>query len=98
MITRTFADLVQDLRQRREVGDPPPVLLLGAGASVESGIGAMSDLFAFVQCKDFTEFCTYITPLNANERYRLLSRFLQTRQPEQVTPGYRTLAALAADA
>src|SRR5512144_2034934 len=98
MINRTLTDLVKDLRQRREVGDPPPVVLLGAGASVESGIGAMTDLFQFVEVPDFDHFCDYIMPLTASERYRLLSRFLQTRKPSEVTPGYRALASLCAEA
>src|SRR5512142_12377 len=98
MVNRTLDDLVKDLRQRREVGDPPPVVLLGAGASVESGIGAMTDLFQFVDVQDFDHFTEYITPLTAPERYRLLARFLQTRQPAEVTPGYRALAALCAEA
>lgn len=98
MVNRTLSDLVKDLKQRREVGDPPPVVLLGAGASVESGIGAMTDLFQFVDVPDFDRFTDYITPLTAPERYRLLARFLQTRQPADVTPGYRALAALCAEA
>lgn len=98
MLTRTFDELVRDLKQRLVVRDPPPVVLLGAGASIESGIGAMTDLFEYVQCANFDEFCTYITPLTFAERYRLLSQFLQSRQPAQVTPGYQALAALCADA
>lgn len=98
MVNRTFDELVRDLRQRREVADPPPVLLLGAGASVESGIGAMTDLFQFVNVATFDEFCAYINPLTADERYRLLARFLQSRKPADVTPGYRALAALCAEA
>ncbi|MDE3090903.1 MAG: SIR2 family protein [Chloroflexota bacterium] len=89
---------MRDLKQRRVVADPPPVVLLGAGASVESGIGAMTDLFQFVDCANFDEFCNYIAPLTASERYRLLSQFLQSRQPAQVTPGYQALAALCAEA
>jgi hypothetical protein len=43
MVERTFDELVRDLRQRRKLGERPPVLLLGAGASVDAGIGAMED-------------------------------------------------------
>lgn len=98
MLTRTFDELVRDLKQRLVVRDPAPVVLLGAGASVESGVGAMTDLFAYVNCANFDEFTVYITPLTFAERYRLLSQFLQSRQPAQVTPGYQALAALCADA
>ncbi len=97
MPERSFADLVRDLRQRREVGDRPPVLLLGAGASVEAGIGAMTDLFSFVDCADFAEFNTYIKNYTTAERFRLLARFLQSQQAAEVTPGYHALAALCAD-
>lgn len=99
MITRTFAELARDLRQRRAavVGDSPPVLMLGAGASVESGIGAMDDLFRFVDCKDFSEFTEYIKGFTPQERYRLLSGFLQSQAPSDVTPGYRALATLCAE-
>jgi len=98
MVTRTFSELVGDLKQRREVGDPPPAVLLGAGASVESGVGAMTDLFAFVRCANFEEFVRYIDPMTPPERYRLLARFLQSREPAEPTAGYRALAALCADA
>jgi hypothetical protein len=67
MVTRTFSELVRDLKQRREVGDQPPVVLLGAGASIESGIGAMTDLFVFVQCANFDEFVRYIDPMTPPE-------------------------------
>jgi pimeloyl-ACP methyl ester carboxylesterase len=40
---RTFNDLITDRRQRRAVGESPPVLLLGADASVELGIGARAE-------------------------------------------------------
>lgn len=98
MVTRTFYELVRDLQQRLVVADPPPVLLLGAGASVQSGIGAMTDLFQFVNRPTFEQFCDYINPLSAPERYRLLARFLQSRRPSEVTPGYQALATLAAEA
>jgi hypothetical protein len=47
MLSKTLNGLVLDIRQRRVVGDHPPVVLLGAGASVESGIGSMTELFDF---------------------------------------------------
>jgi hypothetical protein len=98
MVERSVAELARDLKQRREVADPPPVLLLGAGASVESGIGAMTELFDFVGCANFGEFTTYIKDFTVPERYRLLSRFLQTQRPAEPTPGYHALATLCADA
>jgi hypothetical protein len=97
MTKRTFEELARDLKQRREVGDPPVILLLGAGASVDAGIGAMMDLFQFVGVKDFDEFVAYIDPFTAAERYRLLARYLQRRQPSAPTPGYQALATLCAD-
>lgn len=96
MIQRTFAELVTDLRMRRTVGDKPPVLLLGAGASVDSGIGAMTELFQFFGCADFDAFCKYIETTSAAERYRYLAEFLQTRRPADVSPGYQALASLCA--
>jgi SIR2-like domain len=96
MIRRSFAELVTDLRMRRTVGDKPPVLLLGAGASIDAGIGAMPELFEFFGCTDFESFCKYIDTTTAAERYRYLADFLQTRRPAQVSPGYRALATLCA--
>jgi CheY-like chemotaxis protein len=96
MVPRTFAELVRDLRLRRTVGDKPPVLLLGAGASVDAGIGAMKDLFAFFGVPDFAAFVRYIAGTTAAERYRYLSEFLQTRKPDEVTSGYQALATLCA--
>ena len=80
MVPRTFAELVRDLRLRRTVGDKPPVLLLGAGASVDAGIGAMKDLFAFFGVPDFGAFVKYIAGTTAAERYRYLPEFLQISQ------------------
>jgi hypothetical protein len=98
MVEKTLDELVQDLRQRRRLGELPPVLLLGAGASVESGIGAMTDLFKLVRRDTFEQFCDYVRPLTPAERYRLLANFLQTQQPAEMTLGYRALAALCEEA
>jgi hypothetical protein len=98
MLSKTLNDLVLDIRQHRVVGDHPPVVLLGAGASVESGIGSMTELFDFAKCANFEEFCKYIAPLTLSERYRYLSDFLQTMEPAEVTPGYQALAALCTEA
>ena len=96
MIQRTLAELVTDLRMRRTVGDKPPVLLLGAGASVDAGIGAMTELFEFFGCADFEAFCKYIETTTSAERYRYLADFLQTRRPAEISPGYQALASLCA--
>src|SRR5215213_7138948 len=96
MVERTFAELVRDLRMRRQNGERPPVLLLGAGASVDAGIGAMGELYAFFGVKDFDGFAAFIAPTSPAERYRYLAEFLQKREPMQVTPGYQALATLCA--
>ncbi|HEX6371318.1 MAG TPA: SIR2 family protein [Longimicrobium sp.] len=97
MEERTFDELVHYLKQRRLLGYRPPVLLVGAGASFEAGIGTMKQLFEFTGVKDFGEFVEYIRRRSADERYIHLSGFLQTQAPAEVTPGYRALAALLAD-
>ncbi len=96
MVTRTIQELVRDLENRRRLGDLPPVVLLGAGASIESGIEAMDGLFKLVNCDNFAQFVAYIDSRDDSERYRLLSDFLQTRDPAAVTPGYQALASLCA--
>jgi hypothetical protein len=100
VVKRTLDELADDLarRLRQKPPERPPVVLLGAGASVESGIAAMSQLFAFLRCKDFDEFCAFVGPLTPAERYRYLSEYLQAQVPAAVTAGYRGLAALLADA
>lgn len=94
MMKRDLSDLVLDLKQRSVMGEPPPVLLLGAGASRDSGIGAMEELYQFMGCKSCDEFLPVIQSLTAAERYRLLADFLQNRDPLNVTPGYHALALL----
>ena len=81
---------------RRTNGERPPVLLLGAGASVDAGIGAMGELYTFFGVKDFDAFSTVIAPTSPAERYRYLAEFLQKREPTEVTPGYQALATLCA--
>lgn len=97
MIPTTFKELVFDLKQRRVAGDPPPVVLLGAGASVDAGIGAMPDLYKFLDCKDFDEFSKKIENWSNRQRYRYLSDFLRTRDDARITPGYQALALLCAE-
>lgn len=96
METRTLNDLITDLRQRRIVGESPPVLLLGAGASVDAGIGSMPDVYRLFGCKDFVGFTKVIADYTEDERYRNLYEFLQTRDPSKISAGYRALAALCA--
>ena len=98
MESRTFNDLISDIRQRRISGEQPPVLLLGAGASAESGIGAMPEVYKDFGSTDFDSFAKVIGGYTPDERYRKLFLFLQTRDPSKVTPGYQALAALCADA
>jgi hypothetical protein len=98
MVERTLEDLIRDLADRRRLSEPPPVLLLGAGASIESGIGMMAKLYELVGVKDFANFVPVIESRDENERYRLLAEFLQTQDPSAVTPGYTALAELCAAA
>jgi hypothetical protein len=97
MEVRKFDEFVLYINKRRRLGYHPPVLLLGAGASFEAGVGTMKQLFQFTGVKDFDEFCQYIKTRSADERYIHLSEFLQTQKPADVTPGYRALAALLAE-
>jgi hypothetical protein len=94
MAERTLDDLVRDLADRRRLGEQPPVVLLGAGASAAAGLATMPALYRFTGVAGFDEFVAYLETRNENERYRLLSDFLQTQDPHEVTPGYRALAAL----
>jgi hypothetical protein len=94
MVTRTLTDLTKDLADRRRLSEPPPVVLLGAGASAGAGLSTMQMLYAFLGVAGFDEFVTYIESRTDNERYRLLSEFLQTQNPLEVTRGYRALAEL----
>ena len=94
MASRTLDELALDLKQRRLAGDLPLTLLLGAGASVGAGIGAMPQLYKLAGVADFKEFSQYISSRTEAERFRFLMSFLQILRPEDVTPGYRALAAL----
>jgi hypothetical protein len=98
METRSLVDLITDLRQRRIAGEAPPVLFLGAGASVEAGIGAMPEVYQLFGVPDFDTFAKRIETYTQDERYRNLYQFLQTRDPSKVTLGYAALAALCAAA
>ena len=85
MEKRSLNDLIADLRQRRIVGELPPVLVLGAGASVESGIGAMPEVYKFFGVSDFDTFAKRIETYTPDERYRNLYQFLHTRDPWTLT-------------
>jgi NAD-dependent SIR2 family protein deacetylase len=97
MPSRTLDDLALDLKQRRLAGEKPPGLLLGAGASVEAGIGAMPELYKLANVADFKAFSDFISNRTEAERFRFLMSFLHTVRPQDVTPGYRALAALCED-
>jgi hypothetical protein len=98
MPERSFQELVDDLLTRRkETSDPPPILLLGAGASVDAGVGAMPELYKQFRVRNFEEFERKIADFNERERYRQLHEFLQTSEPSDVTPGYHALAQLCAN-
>jgi hypothetical protein len=81
MASRTLDELALDLKQRRLAGDLPPALLLGAGASVEAGIGAMPELYKLAGVADFKQFSDYIANRTEAERFRFLMSFLQTLRP-----------------
>lgn len=98
MAERTLDDLVRDLEDRRRLGEQPPVVLLGAGASAAAGLATMKALYAFTGVAGFEEFVAFLETRSDNERYRLLSDFLQTQDPHEVTPGYQALAALCGHA
>jgi hypothetical protein len=98
MAERTLDELVRDLRDRRRLGEQPPVVLLGAGASAGAGLATMKALYEFTGVAGFPEFVAFLETRSDNERYRLLSDFLQTQDPHEVTPGYRALAALCGQA
>ena len=98
MVNRTLQDLIRDLTDRRRMSEPPPVVLLGAGASAQAGLATMQSLYQFLGVTSFDEFVKYVEARTDNERYRFLAEFLQTQDPHEVTPGYRALAALCENA
>jgi hypothetical protein len=97
MIERTIKDLIDDLDLRRREDEPRPVVLLGAGASVDAGVGAMPELMRVFDASDFEQFSAKVQTFTQDERYRRLARFLQSQEPGTPTPGYRALAALCAE-
>ncbi len=97
MVQRSFAELVTDLKTRRTLTEKAPVLLLGAGASVGAGVGAMPKVIKFFGCTDFKEFTRYIKTVTPDERYRYLAKFLQAEPEAKVTPGHQALATMCGD-
>ena len=101
MATYTVADLVQNLEGRRRVGEEPPVLLLGAGASASAGLATMRRLYeaegiAADASDAFEQFCARMRKRDDRERFRWLAGHLQQADAQPVTAGYRALAALCA--
>lgn len=101
MSTYTFDDLVQSLEGRRRLGEEPPVLLLGAGASASAGLATMRRLYEAEGIAPdapdaFDEFCVRMRKRDDRERFRWLAAHLQRADAQDVTTGYRALAALCA--
>jgi hypothetical protein len=99
LLERSLSDLIEDIKKRRSrlVNDLPPVLLLGAGASMQSGIWSMKSIMKYFKCSEYGEFYKLIDGLSVSERYRYLAEFLTTNEPTKITSGYEALAALCAD-
>src|SRR5438105_6793578 len=97
MIQRSIDDLASDLDLRRREDEPRHVVLLGAGASVDAGIGAMPKLMRVFGATDFTTFAANVETFTQDERYRRLAGFLQSQEPAKPTAGYRALASLCAE-
>ena len=92
------------IRQRRETGEPPYVLVLGAGASLASGAASTArivetvvqeyrglELAGLSWEEKLAAFFKVLDGVSAEERYLILSRHLKGAQP---SPGYHHLAAL----
>jgi hypothetical protein len=83
------------MRDRKAAGQPPYVLVLGAGATLSSGCRAMSAVVqAVVGHYDLKQFFEIMDNLSETERYARLQQFFQEPYP---SPGYRRLAALIKD-
>jgi len=80
------------MRQRKAAGEPPYVLVLGAGATLSSGCRAMSAVVqAVVGDYDLKRFFEIMDSLSETERYTRLQAFFEEPYP---SPGYRYLAGL----
>lgn len=81
------------MRQRKAAGEPPYVLVLGAGATLSSGCRAMRDVVQeVVGHYDLKQFYEILDNLSETERYARLQQFFQEPYP---SPGYRHIAELA---
>lgn len=81
------------MRERKEAGELPYVLVLGAGATLSSGCRAMRDVVQeVVGHYDLKAFYDILDNLSETERYARLQQFFQEPYP---SPGYRHLAELA---
>jgi hypothetical protein len=86
---RRLANLMRD---RKAAGQPPYVLVLGAGATLSSGCRAMSAVVqAVVGHYDLKRFFEIMDTLSETERYARLQAFFQEPYP---SPGYHYLARL----
>jgi hypothetical protein len=90
---RMIKRLAALMRDRKAAGQPPYVLVLGAGATLSSGCRAMSAVVqAVVGDYDLKRFFEIMDSLSETERYTRLQAFFQEPYP---SPGYRRLAELA---
>jgi hypothetical protein len=81
------------MRERKTAGEPPYVLVLGAGATLSSGCRAMRDVVQeVVGHYDLKAFYDILDNLSETERYARLQQSFQEPYP---SPGYRHLAELA---
>jgi len=89
---RMIKQLARLMRDRKAAGQPPYVLVLGAGATLSSGCRAMSAVVqAVVGHYDLKQFFEIMDTLSETERYARLQAFFQEPYP---SPGYRRLAEL----
>ena len=90
---RMIKQLANLMRDRKAAGQPPYVLVLGAGATLSSGCRAMRDVVQeVVGHYDLKAFYDILDNLSETERYARLQQFFLEPYP---SPGYRHLAELA---
>lgn len=87
-----IADLARLMRQKREEGEHPYVLILGAGASVSSGTSLnRSVVERVIGTYDLREFDAYLTQRSPSERFAILRDLVEGAFPSK---GYQCLAEL----
>lgn len=87
-----LADLAKRMRNRREAGTHPYVLVLGAGASVSSGTSLNRAVVErIIGSYDPAAFDAYIAQCSDEERFSHLRKMVEGTSPSQ---GYRCLAEL----